>query len=66
MTETLTHGIVTDIDHPGPAGTIGRVAPEYDIQIRSESGELAGPGERGLLFIRGVRGVSLFKEYYLF
>jgi len=64
MTETLTHGIVTDIDHPGPAGTIGRVAPEYDIQIRTEQGHLAGPGERGLLFIRGVRGVSLFKEYY--
>jgi crotonobetaine/carnitine-CoA ligase len=64
MTETLTHGIVTDVDHPGPAGTIGRVAPEYDIQIRSSQGQLAGPGERGLLFIRGVRGVSLFKEYY--
>jgi len=64
MTETLSHGIVTDIDHPGPAGTIGRVAPEYDIQIRTTQGQLAGPGERGLLFIRGVRGVSLFKEYY--
>ncbi len=64
MTETLTHGIVTDIDHPGPAGTIGRVAPEYDIEIRHESGRLAQSGESGLLFIRGVRGVSLFKEYY--
>jgi len=31
MTETLTHGIVTESDHPGP---------------------------------RGVRGVTLFKEYY--
>ena len=64
MTETLTHGIVTDVDHPGPAGSIGRVAPEYEIQIRTGEGKLAGPGERGLLFIRGVRGVSLFKEYY--
>lgn len=64
MTETLTHGIVTDVDHPGPSGTIGRAAPEYDIEIRTETGNLAKPGENGLLFIRGVRGVSLFKEYY--
>ncbi|MEH6910669.1 MAG: AMP-binding protein [Oceanicoccus sp.] len=64
MTETLTHGIVTDIDQPGPHGTIGRVAPEYEIQIRTSDGGVAGPGERGLLFIRGVRGVTLFKEYY--
>ena len=64
MTETLTHGIVTDPDHPGPAGSIGRAAPEYDIQIRNEQGELAAPGETGKLFIRGVRGVSLFMAYY--
>ncbi len=64
MTETLTQGIVTDVDHPGPSGTIGRAAPEYEIEIRREDGSLAEPDERGLLFIRGVRGVSLFKEYY--
>jgi crotonobetaine/carnitine-CoA ligase len=64
MTETLTHGIVTDPDHPGPHGTIGRVAPEYEIEIRRADGSLADPGEKGLLFIRGVRGVSLFAEYY--
>jgi crotonobetaine/carnitine-CoA ligase len=64
MTETLTQGIVTDVDHPGPQGALGRVAPEYDIQLRKPDGTLAGPGERGRLFIRGVRGVSLFKEYY--
>jgi crotonobetaine/carnitine-CoA ligase len=64
MTETLTHGIVTDPDHPGPHGTIGRVAPEYEIQIRQDDGSLVEPGESGQLFIRGVRGVSMFKEYY--
>lgn len=64
MTETLTQGIVTDVDHPGPHGTLGRVAPEYEIQLRREDGTLAEPGEKGLLFIRGVRGVTLFKEYY--
>ncbi len=64
MTETLTHGIVTDFDHPGPHGTIGRVAPEYEIQLRHPDGSPVAPGEKGHLFIRGVRGVSLFKEYY--
>jgi len=64
MTETLTQGIVTDHDHPGPHGSIGRVAPEYEIQIRDAQGDLSAIGDKGLLFIRGVRGVSLFKEYY--
>lgn len=64
MTETLTQGIVTDLDHPGPHGTMGRVAPEYAIEIRRPDGSLVQPGEKGLLFIRGIRGVSLFKEYY--
>ncbi|MBO6556178.1 MAG: AMP-binding protein [Pseudomonadales bacterium] len=65
MTETLTQGIVSDPDHRGVMGSMGRVAPEYDIQIRKPDGSgLAAPGERGLLHIRGVRGVSLFKEYY--
>jgi crotonobetaine/carnitine-CoA ligase len=64
MTETLTQGIVTDADHPGPQGTLGRAAPEYEIQIRREDGSLAEPGEKGVLHIRGVRGVSMFKEYY--
>lgn len=64
MTETLTHGIVTDPDHPGPAGAIGRAAPEYQIQVRAEDGTTVAPGATGKLFIRGVRGVSLFQEYY--
>ncbi len=64
MTETLTQGIVTDPDQPGPHGTIGRVAPEYEIEIRDPDGNPVGPGDKGKLFIRGVRGVSLFKEYF--
>ena len=64
MTETLTHGIVTDVDHPGPHGSLGRAAPEYEIQIRNSAGQVVATEEKGLLFIRGVPGVSLFKEYY--
>jgi crotonobetaine/carnitine-CoA ligase len=64
MTETLTQVIFSDADHPGPHGTMGRVAPEYEIEVRDESGETVGLGQAGRLFIRGERGVSLFKEYY--
>ncbi len=64
MTETLTQGIVVDRDDLGPAQTIGKVAPEYEIQIRSDDGALIERGGKGRLFIRGERGVSLFKEYY--
>ena len=64
MTETLTQGIVTDADHPGPHGTLGRAAPEYEIQIRRDDGSLADPNEKGVLFIKGVRGISMFKAYY--
>ena len=64
MTETITHGIVSDLDHPGPAGNMGRAALEYDIQIRHPDGRMVKPGEKGHLFILGVPGVSLFKEYF--
>lgn len=64
MTETLSACIVTDADHPGPAGTMGRPSPFYEVEVRRADGSPAGPGEEGLLFIRGERGVSLFKEYY--
>ena len=64
MTETTTACIVTDADHPGPAGTMGRPTPFYEVEVRKPDGSLARPGEQGLLYIRGERGVSLFKEYY--
>ncbi|MDF2366726.1 AMP-binding protein [Sneathiella sp.] len=64
MTETITQGIVGDFDQPGPAMGIGRVSPGYDIAIRDEDGNHIKPGSRGSLFIRGVRGVSMFKEYF--
>ena len=64
MTETVTQGTIADFDHLGPPMNIGRCAAEYQIQVRREDGTLCGPGELGHLYIRGVRGVSLFKEYY--
>ena len=64
MTETISHGTVVDIHHPGDLMSIGRASPAYEISIRRPDGTSIGVGERGRLYIRGVRGVSLFKEYY--
>ncbi len=64
MTETITHGIVGDPSHPGPDRNIGRASVGYDIKIVNSDGSATGPGQRGALFIRGERGVCLFKEYY--
>ena len=47
---------------PVPHGSLGRAAPEYEIQIRNAAGQVVAAEEKGLLFIRGVPGVSLFKE----
>ncbi|GAA5477089.1 crotonobetaine/carnitine--CoA ligase [Haloferula helveola] len=64
MTETVASAIIADADHVGPPGTMGRPSPFYGIEVRKEDGSPAGPGEQGLLFIHGERGVSLFKQYY--
>lgn len=64
MTETVSQGITASVDQPGPPMSIGRPSPAYEITVRRPDGSTASPGERGALFIRGVRGVSLFKEYY--
>ena len=63
MTETMTHGIVGEVSQPNPPLSIGRAAAEYDIRILGEDGGAVAPGETGELSIRGIPGVSLFKEY---
>lgn len=64
MTETVTQGIVGSYEFPGPRMCIGRAAPGYEISIRHPDGTPVTPGETGELFIRGVRGVTMFKEYF--
>jgi carnitine-CoA ligase len=63
MTETVTHGIVSD---PGIAPrplAVGVAAPEYELRLVQEDGAIVeGPGE-GLLEIRGIRGVSMALGY---
>lgn len=63
MTETLTQGIIGDIDGPNRPYAIGRPAIEYDIHVEHDDGTPVGPGETGHLLVGGVPGLSLFKEY---
>lgn len=63
MTETVACPIVSDIDQGAPHGCLGRVTPGYEIQIRRDDGSPCGHGDSGRLYLRGVRGITIFKEY---
>jgi len=63
MTETITHGIVGEVDQPNMPMAIGRAATEYTIRITDDEGRPTEVGDTGNLAIKGVPGLSLFKEY---
>jgi carnitine-CoA ligase len=63
MTETITHGIIGEVDQPNPPMSIGRAAPEYEIRVTNDDGAPASVGETGNLLIKGIPGLSLFAEY---
>lgn len=63
MTETITHGIVGEVNQPNIPLAIGRPAPEYVIRVAGDDGRPVDVGGSGNLLIRGVPGLSLFKEY---
>lgn len=63
MTETITQAICSDPEWPGPEMCIGRAVPGYTLSLRDDEGQEVGVGETGNLFIKAVRGMSLFKEY---
>jgi carnitine-CoA ligase len=63
MTETITHGIVGEVDQPNTPMSIGRAATEYTIRITDDDGSPTQVGGTGNLSIKGVPGLSLFKEY---
>ena len=63
MTEMIALPIVGDPHHNGPTMNIGRPAPGTQIAIRNEDGSPTQPGETGELFVKGVRGITIFKEY---
>ena len=63
MTETITHGIVGEVDQPNTPMSIGRAAAEYSIRIVDDDGRPTEVGDTGNLAIKGVPGLSLFAEY---
>ena len=63
MTETITHGIVGEVDQPNTPMSIGRAAPEYQIRIVDDDGSPTEVGGTGNLLIKGIPGLSLFAEY---
>lgn len=63
MTETITHGIVSDPYVTAPPMVIGKPATSYEIAIIGDNGQAVQPGETGDLLVRGIPGLSLFKEY---
>jgi crotonobetaine/carnitine-CoA ligase len=63
MTETITHGIIGEVDQPNTPMSIGRAAAEYMIRITDDDGRPTEVGGTGNLLIKGVPGLSLFAEY---
>jgi carnitine-CoA ligase len=63
MTETITHGSVGSAFRADAPMSMGRPSPGYELHVLDEEGVPVKPGEVGDLFVRGVRGVSLFLEY---
>jgi crotonobetaine/carnitine-CoA ligase len=63
MTETITHGIVGEVDQPNTPMSIGRAACEYSIRIVEDDGRPTEVGGTGNLLIKGIPGLSLFAEY---
>ncbi|HEY1837585.1 MAG TPA: AMP-binding protein [Rhizomicrobium sp.] len=63
MTETIALPLITMHGLPGREMAMGLPAPEYGIQVRREDGGDVAFGESGLMWIKGIPGLSLFQEY---
>ncbi len=63
MTETITHGIIGEVDQPNMPMSIGRAATEYSIRVTDDDGRPTEVGDTGNLLIKGIPGLSLFSEY---
>jgi crotonobetaine/carnitine-CoA ligase len=63
MTETITHGIIGEVDQPNTPMSIGRAAAEYSIRVTDDDGRATEVGGTGNLLIKGIPALSLFAEY---
>jgi crotonobetaine/carnitine-CoA ligase len=65
MTETVTHAISGKPSDHLPERSMGRPTPGYEVAIvDKETGELCVDGTPGELWLRGTRGIQLFREYH--
>ena len=64
MTEVITQGIVGDLHGPQRPRSIGRPSTGLEVKIVDDAGVPVAAGASGNLLVRGVRGVSLFAEYF--
>ena len=65
MTETVTHATRSNLHQDCPDMNIGMPTPGYEFAIiNPETGEYCDVGENGDLYIRGVRGINIFYEYF--
>ena len=60
----VAQGIVGDPWSRHGNGSIGGPSPAYEVRIVDDDGRPVAPGSAGHLLVRGVRGVSIFKEYF--
>jgi len=63
MTETITHGIVGSTRLPNVRNSMGRPAGGYEVFVLDGESRPTPAGQVGDLYIRGIRGLSLFQEY---
>jgi len=65
MTETITHGIVGEVDQPNTPMSIGRAAPEYAIRVTGETRVFTSIADSGAVMRRSfcpICGTPLFSE----
>ena len=63
MTELIAPGICGDPNSHPAEGALGRPSLAHKVRIRDAEGEPVRPGQTGELTIKGIRGLSMFKEY---
>jgi crotonobetaine/carnitine-CoA ligase len=63
MTELVAPGICGDPHSPPTEGALGRPSLAHQVRISDPEGKPISLGETGELTIKGVRGLSIFKEY---
>jgi carnitine-CoA ligase len=65
MTETVIHSVTGKPSEHPTLMSMGRVTPGYEVAIVDQvTGELCEEGRTGELWLRGIRGIQLFLEYF--